>query len=99
MMNSVVDRETPAVAVLLSGDGDFKDSVDRMIGKLWGVEILSFSNGLSAKLRQVIYAPGGRGSYIELDGWYDQLTYLQDLNGDIIRRSKPLDLTNRRKFK
>jgi hypothetical protein len=36
MMNSVVDREKPAVAVLLSGDGGFEDAVNRMLGKGWG---------------------------------------------------------------
>ncbi len=33
MMNSVVDRDKPAVAVLLSGDGGFEDAVNRMLGK------------------------------------------------------------------
>jgi len=33
MMNSVVDRDNPAVAVLLSGDGGFEDAVNRMLGK------------------------------------------------------------------
>lgn len=96
MMNSVIDRAVPAVAVLLTGDGGFKDAVDRMIAKGWGVEVLSFSNGLSFMLKQVTSAPGGRGKYIELDPWYDQLTYLQDINGDTERPSKPLDLSSRR---
>ncbi len=96
MMNSIVDREQPAVAVLLSGDGGFLDAVERMLSKGWGVEVLSFSKGFSSKLKGVRKGRGGRGKYIELDPWYKQLVYLQGLDEDaLIRPSEPLDLTDR----
>ncbi len=31
MMNSLVDRDVPAVAVLLSGDGGLRPTIDRLL--------------------------------------------------------------------
>lgn len=96
MMNSVIDRDQPAVAVLLSGDGDFLDAVERMLKKGWGVEVLSFSNGFSPRLKAIATGHAGRGKYIILDNWYNQLVYLQGLDETgILRPSEPLDLTGR----
>ena len=97
MMKSVLDRPIPAVAVLLTGDGDFRPACDRMLKHGWGVEVLSFSKGFSRKLRGVSAVSGGRGKYVELDAWYKQLVYLQDPEGGSIRRTDPLDLTGRPK--
>lgn len=98
MMTSLVDREKPAVAVLLTGDGGFKPYVDRMLKKGWGVEVLSFSKGFSPKLTQIARGSFGRGKYIRLDPWYRQLTYLQSPDGEIIRHADPLDLRGRIKL-
>ena len=97
MMNSVVDREQPAVAVLLSGDGDFLDAVERMLNKGWGVEVLSFSKGFAPRLKAIATGYSGRRrEYIVLDDWYQQLVYLQGLDDTgILRPSEPLDLTGR----
>lgn len=95
MMNSLVDREIPAVAVLLTGDGGFRPYVDRLIKNGWGVEVLCFSRGFSPKLQQIARGSGGRGKYVRLDGWYDQLTYLQSPDGSIIRYADPLELRGR----
>jgi hypothetical protein len=95
MMNSLADRDPPAVAVLLTGDGGFRPTVDRLLKRGWGVEVLSFSRGFSRKLRGIATGSGGRGKYVELDPWYEQLTFLQDVGGTIIRRPDPLDLTQR----
>lgn len=95
MMNSLVDREKPAVAVVLTGDGHFRPYVDRMLKNGWGVEVLSFSKGFSPKLVQIARGSGGRGKYVRLDPWYKQLTYLQSPDGEIIRRSDALDLRDR----
>jgi uncharacterized LabA/DUF88 family protein len=96
MMNSLVDRATPAVAVLVSGDGGFIDTVERMLGKGWGVEVMSFSNGFSPKLKKISTGHAGRGKYIELDPWYRQLVYLQGVEeGRPLRPSDELDLTDR----
>ncbi|MEX2032712.1 MAG: NYN domain-containing protein [Dehalococcoidia bacterium] len=100
MLKSVIDRDQPAVAVLLSGDGDFREIVDRMLRKQWGVEVLSFSKGFSSRLVQIARGSGGRGKYVKLDDWYLQLTYLQELDEfgpRIDRASEPLDLSKRPK--
>lgn len=97
MMNSVIDRDKPAVAVLLSGDGDFRPYADRMLKRGWGVEVLSFSKGFSGSLRQIARGTHGRGKYVNLDPWYTQLTYLQELGGNVIRHPDPLDMTGRPK--
>lgn len=100
MLMSVVDREPPAVAVLLSGDGGYRSILDRMLKRGWGVEVLSFSKGLSPKLVQIAHGTGGRGKYVKLDPWYEQLTYRQELldtGPQVGRRSEPLDLRRRPK--
>ena len=97
MMTSVVDRKKPAVAVLLSGDGDYRPYLDRMLKAGWGVEVLSFSKGFSPRLQQIARGSGGRGRYLKLDPWYTQLTYLQDISGTVIRQNDPLDLKGRPK--
>ena len=95
MMNSVIDRDDPAVAVLLTGDGGFRPYADRMLKKGWGVEVLCFSKGFSTRLQQIARGSGGRGKYVRLDPWYSQLTYLQELGGGVVRPSDLLDLTGR----
>jgi len=95
MMNSIIDRDSPAVAVLLSGDGGFRPTVGRMLKQGWGVEVLSFSNGFSPKLRNLDAETGGQAKAITLDAWYRQLIYLQALTGGIIRATDPLDLSDR----
>jgi hypothetical protein len=95
MMNSLVDRERPAIAVLLTGDGGYRPYCDRLLKKGWGVEVLCFSKGFSPKLQQIARSSGGRGKYIKLDNWYRQLTYLQAPDGTIIRHADPLDLRGR----
>lgn len=97
MLKSLVDREKPAVAILLSGDGGYRPTLDRMLKRGWGVEVLSFSNGFSSKLQQIARGSGGRGKYVRLDPWYKQLVYLQEIGGRAIRHTDPLDLTNRPK--
>ena len=97
MVRSIVDRPTPAVAVLLSGDGGFYEDVQRMLGVGWGVEVLSFSLSFSNRLKSIASGSAGRGKYVELDRWYRQLVYLQGLEDDVIRHADPLDLTGRPK--
>lgn len=97
MLKSLTDRAKPAVAVLLSGDGGFRETLDRMLKKGWGVEVLSFSNGFSPKLQQIARGSGGRGKYVRLDPWYKQLVYLQEMGGRSIRPTDPLELKGRPK--
>ena len=96
MMNSLADRDVPAVAVLLTGDGGFIDTVERLLKRGWGVEVLSFSNGFSPKLKRISSGYSGRGKYVVLDPWYSQLVYLQGLDeSGLLRPSDLLDLTGR----
>jgi len=100
MLESVIDREPPAVAVLLSGDGGYRSTLDRLLKRGWGVEVLSFSKGLSPKLVQIAHGTGGRGKYVKLDPWYNQLTYRQELldtGPHVVRQSEPLDIARRPK--
>lgn len=95
MLRSLVDREHPAVAVLLSGDGGYYEDVKRMLDAGWGVEILCFGRSFSRRLRDLSKQSFGRAKYVDLDGWYRQLVYLQGLDDRTIRPSDPLDLTGR----
>jgi hypothetical protein len=100
MLKSVLDRDKPAVAVLVSGDGGFRPTLDRMLNAGWGVEVLSFSKGFSSKLVQIARGTSGRGKYVRLDPWYNQLTYRQELTDTaprLVRESEPLDLKGRPK--
>jgi uncharacterized LabA/DUF88 family protein len=92
MMNTVLDNDDPAVAVVLTGDHGFLPSIERMLKRGWGVEVLSFSNGFSPQLKKIATGHGGRGRYVELHPWYEQLTYLQDPAGKILRKPKALRL-------
>jgi hypothetical protein len=95
MLRSLADR-TPAVAVLLSGDGGFYDDVKRLLDAGWGVEVLCFGASMSKRLRSISTGFSGRGKYVDLDAWYTQLVYLQGLEeGQVIRHSEQLDLGNR----
>jgi hypothetical protein len=51
VMTSVIDRATPAVAVLLTGDGGFDEYADRTIEKGWEVEALYLADGISRTLK------------------------------------------------
>jgi hypothetical protein len=96
MLRSVLDRgDRPAVAVLLSGDKDFYEDVKRMLDRGWGVEILCFGGSLSRRLRNLATKSHGRAKYVDLDGWYRQLVYLQGLDEEIMRPADPLNLTGR----
>lgn len=95
MLRSVADRSSPAVAVLLTGDGGFEGDARRMLDAGWGVEVLCFAGSLSGKLRGIPADSHGRGKYVELDPWYRQVVYLQGLDEDILRPADPLDLTGR----
>jgi hypothetical protein len=97
MLRSVIDRDKPAVAVLLSGDKDFYDDVKRMLDAGWGVEILCFGGSFARKLRKLSTQSFGRAKYVDLDEWYPQLVYLQGFDEEIMRPADALDLSDRPK--
>ena len=96
MLRSLADRaDRPAVAVLLTGDADFRADAQRMLDKGWGLEVLAFGGSFSNKLKALANCSHGRAKYIELDRWYTQLVYLQGVGRAIGRPSHALDLTGR----
>lgn len=94
MMHTVLDYP-PAVCVLLTGDGDFFPEVDRMLKRGWGVEVLSFDCNLGRTLRQISTGYHGRGRFVRLDDWYEQIVFLK--GGAILpeRPLQPLDRAGR----
>ena len=99
MLRSVLDRaDPPAVAVVLTGDGDFHEDIQRMLDAGWGVEILCFGCSFSRKLRNMAKESHGRAKYVDLSDWYRQLVYLQGLDEGIMRPAEPLDLAGRPKI-
>lgn len=95
MLRSLADREEPAVAVLVSGDGGFEPDIKRLLTAGWGVEILCFGDSLSKRLRNLATNSHGRAKYVDLNRWYSQLVYLQGLDEEIMRPAGPLDLAGR----
>jgi len=96
MLRSVLDRgDSPAVAVILTGDGGYHGDIQRMLDAGWGVEILCFGCSFSRKLRNMAKESHGRAKYVDLDGWYHQLVYLQGLDEGILRPAETLDLADR----
>lgn len=77
MLESLVDYEEPAVAVLLTGDGGFAGDAQRLLRGGWGVEVLSWKANLSGELRRLTVGYGGRGKVDLLDDFYEQITYLE----------------------
>jgi hypothetical protein len=97
MLRSAMDRRNkPCVAVVLTGDGGYYNDVKRLLAAGWGVEVLCFGKSLSGKLKSIGTGSSGRGKWVDLDGWYSQLVYLQGLDEEtLMRASDPLDLTGR----
>ena len=94
MMHTLFDY-SPAVCVLLTGDGDFFGEADRMLRAGWGMEILSFGCNLGRTLRQISTGYYGRGRFVKLDDWYEQIVYLRGGAMFPERTLAPLDLTGR----
>jgi hypothetical protein len=97
MLRSLADRiDKPAIAVVLTGDGGYYDDIKRLLDQGWGVEVLYFGASISRKLKSIRTGFSGRGKYVDLDAWYEQLVYLQGLDQPkALRSSAALDLTDR----
>jgi hypothetical protein len=70
MLRSLADAGSPRVAVVLSGDGGFKDDIERLLDSGWGVEVLAFKGSMNKRLKGIATGHSGRGKYVELDPWY-----------------------------
>ena len=74
MLEDLVDYEIPGVAVLLSGDGGFLRTLERMHRRGWGIEILSWEHSCSMRMREWAQE---NGVFIPLDDYYASVTYLE----------------------
>ena len=84
----------PGIAVLLSGDGagfadgcGFHAELRRMHDSGWRIEILSWRHSCKRLMRNWAEA---NGHFVELDRYYDSVTFLQGSPHQTIRASQPL---------
>ena len=101
MLRDTVDYNgDPGIAVLLTGDGSgFADGVgfhadlERMHGKGWRIEVLSWRHSCNRRMRE--WAENV-GQFIALDDYYESITFLEEpLPGRPVaepRYAVPLDL-------
>jgi len=101
MLRDTIDYNgAPGIAVLLTGDGSgFADGVgfhadlERMHGKGWHIEVLSWRHSCNRRMRE--WAEGV-GRFIALDDYYESITFLEDpLPGRPVadpRYAVPIDL-------
>ena len=103
MLHDMVETDPPGVAVLLTGDGGgfedghgFHADAARMWKRGWRVEILSWENCCSRRMREWAEQ---NGVFIPLDAYYDAVTFLAPSLPDKppapARPSVPLDLSRR----
>ena len=72
MMRDILDSPSPGVAVLLSSDGGFLSSVQRMHAEGWAVEILAWRGDCGRKLRDWAQE---NGVFVPLDDYWEAVTY------------------------
>ncbi len=104
MLRDLVDYNgNPGIVVLLTGDGagfydgvGFHADIERMHVRGWQVEILSWEDSCSRRMRSWVEE---NGLFISLDDYYDSITFLTDVApGGMLaepRHEAPLDLSNR----
>ncbi len=107
MLEDALDYNgTPGIVVLLTGDGagyyqgsGFHRTLERMHGRKWQVEILSWRHACNKRMREWAEM---HGKFIALDDFYDSITFLnpsrEGFELALPRNAKPLDLTKRDHF-
>jgi hypothetical protein len=95
MLRALADSDQPAVAVLLTGDGKgyedgvgFRADLERMHKKGWGIEVVTWERTCNRNLKEWTAKVG---VFVRLEDYYSSVTFLEKQ----LRRSKPVDLTNR----
>lgn len=94
----------PGTVVLLTGDGagylegaGFHSTLERMHGRGWRVEILSWAHSTNQRMRRWAEA---KGVFVSLDDFYESVTYLDPSRPGFDfaagRVEAPLDLSRRR---
>ena len=82
MLRDTVDYNgAPGIAVLLTGDGSgfvdgvgFHADIERMHGKGWDIEVLSWRHSCNRRMREWAEA---YGKFIALDDFYNSITFLE----------------------
>ena len=104
MLEDALDfNGSPGVAVMLTGDGKgfydgvgFHRTLERMHRRNWRVEILSWGNSCSQRMRKWAEEVG---AFVALDDFYDSVTFLEPSSADYptadTRESTELDLSRR----
>jgi hypothetical protein len=94
MLRVLADVATPAVAVLLTGDGvgyesgvGFHADLERLSRRGWGVEVISWDDACNQKLKRWAKAVG---MYIPREDYYHSVTFRAGL-----RNALPLSLMHR----
>ncbi|MCY3683270.1 MAG: NYN domain-containing protein [Gemmatimonadetes bacterium] len=82
MLRDTVDYNgVPGIAVLLTGDGSgfvdgvgFHADIERMYGKGWDIEVLSWRHSCNRRMREWAEE---NGKFIALDDFYNSITFLE----------------------
>ena len=82
MLRDTVDYNgAPGIAVLLTGDGSgfvdgvgFHADIERMHGKGWDIEVLSWRHSCNRRMREWAEE---NGKFIALDDFYNSITFLE----------------------
>ena len=92
----------PGTVVMLTGDGagfydgvGFHADLERMHGRGWGIEVLSWRHSCNNRMRQWAEQAG---VFVALDDFYESITFLESGPGDPIGSSRdevPVDLSKR----
>lgn len=89
----------PGSAVMLTGDGagfldgvGFHADLERMHKRGWGIEVLAWERTCNPRLKQWTEKIG---VFVALEDYYESVTFTEDDSG-IIRRAKPLDISQRK---
>jgi hypothetical protein len=89
------EAAAPQVAVVLTGDGEgfegargYRDPLERMHARGWGIEVVSWGHACSGALRRWARSAG---VFVPLEEFYDAVTFVEGF-----REAEPLLLTGRR---
>lgn len=94
MLRTLVDEQSPQIAVLLTGDGKgyadgvgFHADLERLYEKGWAIEVLSWEDSCARPLKEWVQSVG---CFIRLDDYIDSIVFEQGTT-----KVKPLNLKKR----
>lgn len=103
MLRDLLDSDNaPGTAAVVTGDGagfydgvGFHADLERMHGRGWGIEVLSWRHTCNNRMRKWAEQAG---VFVALDDFYESITFLESGPGDPIGSSRdevPVDLSKR----